>query len=71
MLHLFSHRRSTELETELAMAEREHDLECAILFGASLMNGPLPELPKPTPIWLRKLRMKRFRAHRWSTVDLD
>ena len=72
MLHLFSRRaRRTEVETELTTADREHELECAILYGASLMGGPLPELPRPTPTKLRKRRMKRFRAHRWPIVDLD
>ena len=72
MLHLFSRRAgSIEVETELAMAERKHDLECAIFYGAALMGEPLPEMPKPTPTKLCKRRMKRFRAHRWPIVDLD
>ena len=72
MLHLFPRRAgSIEVETEVAMAEREHDIECAILYGASLMGGPLPEAPMPTPKPLRRRRMKRFRAHRWPRVYLD
>ena len=71
MLHLFSRHRPTEVETELALAEREHDIECAILYGASVMGGPLPEVAGPTPKPLRKRRTRRFRAHRWPTVDLD
>ena len=72
MLHLLFRRAGPpKVETQLAVAEREHDTECAILYGASLMGGPLPELPKPTPTKLCKRRMKRFRAHRWPIVDLD
>ena len=72
MLNLFSRRFGpTEVESELAIAERQHDLECAILYGASLMGGPLSELPRPVWTRLRKRRMKRFRAHRWPSVDLN
>ena len=72
MLNLFSRRTDpTEVETELAIAQRKHDLECAILYGALLIGGPLLELPRPMPTQLRKRKMKRFRAHRWPRVDLD
>ena len=64
MLRLFTRRPALiEVETELALAEQAHDLECAILYGASLMGEPLPEVAGLTPTPLR--------AHRCPTVDLD
>ena len=60
------------LETELALMERLHELECDILLGLA-RTGPIePEMAWTIPTVLRK-RPKPVRLPRrgWAYVDMD
>ena len=59
-------------ETELALMEREHEEECAILFGLSLMGPMEPEMAWPVPTVLRKRpKPVRLPCRGWPYVDMD
>ena len=60
------------VETEMALMERLHELECDILLGLALVEPAKPEMAWPVPTALRK-RPKPVRLPRrgWAYVDLD